>query len=480
MNDHPSSVRAQPLVSRRAVLKQLAALAGMSVWQSTASGDETASLDRFGGWKERRFEATGFFRVEKAERWWFVTPEGQAFISFGLNHPNEDYLSQDYNVAFWKERFGVKEVADPGFQKGFAKKVMEDLRRFGMNSLGTHSRKERFAPLTVPYVQGLYFVRTPYWSAPTADKFPDVFGPEFKQRCRQVVRRLVEPCKEDPYLLGYTFTDCPVLTDADAAAHGQVSYGRSQPDLPTWPRVLRNLGADSPGKQAWLVCVRQQCSSIGEFNRVYETTFASFEELLEASEWSPVTASSQIADHDHNHAFLIEILKQYYAVACDTIRSVDRNHLIIGDIINAQTAPPDEVVAAISRYTDLVAYQYYDDYEAHRDLLDRWSRLTGKPLYHADTSFCVAYEEMPHPIGALCQNTEERARRFLNCARQTLSRPDVVGYNWCGWMDMWAQWKSDRQHTGLQDPFGNYHHPMPETMARLGSQLYQIASQSIE
>ena len=43
-------------------------------------------LDRFGGWTGKRFKATGFFRLEKDERWWLVTPEGNAFLSFGINH----------------------------------------------------------------------------------------------------------------------------------------------------------------------------------------------------------------------------------------------------------------------------------------------------------------------------------------------------------------------------------------------------------
>jgi len=28
------------------------------------------------------FEATGYFRMEKDERWWMVTPDGNAFLSF--------------------------------------------------------------------------------------------------------------------------------------------------------------------------------------------------------------------------------------------------------------------------------------------------------------------------------------------------------------------------------------------------------------
>ena len=49
-----------------------------------------ASLrDRFGGWLGRQSEATGFFRLEKTDRWRFVSPEGNAFFAFGLNHWSE-------------------------------------------------------------------------------------------------------------------------------------------------------------------------------------------------------------------------------------------------------------------------------------------------------------------------------------------------------------------------------------------------------
>jgi len=54
-------------------------------------------LDRFGGWTGKKFKASGFFRAEKDERWWLVTPEGNAFLSFGINHLHTDLFRQDYN-----------------------------------------------------------------------------------------------------------------------------------------------------------------------------------------------------------------------------------------------------------------------------------------------------------------------------------------------------------------------------------------------
>ena len=183
--------------------------------------------------------------------------------------------------------------------------------------------------------------------------------------------------------------------------------------------------------------------------------------------------STDVDDANDNHAFLMKIIERYYTVACETIRKFDPNHLIFGDIINAQTPPPDDIVSLITAYTDVFAYQFYGEYDEQSPILDRWSKLTGKPLFHADSSFSVPYKEMPNPIGKECSDQETRARQFLDFATRAFSRSDFIGWNWCGWMDSWASWKKERQHTGLQDPFGGYNHPMPETMAQFGAQLYK-------
>ena len=66
-------------------------------------------LDLYGGLESVRFEASGFFRVEKGDRWWLVTPDGAAFLSFGLNHADIEYLLQEYNIDHWKSEFGFQD-----------------------------------------------------------------------------------------------------------------------------------------------------------------------------------------------------------------------------------------------------------------------------------------------------------------------------------------------------------------------------------
>ncbi len=431
------------------------------------------SLDRFGGLESVRFGASGFFRVEKADRWWFVTPDGAAFLSFGLNHTDTEYLLQDYNIDFWRAEFGFQDPSEPAFRKGFIKKVMKDLAAFGMNTIGCHARKEVFGKLTFPYIQGLFFARTAYWIVRSVQDYPDVFSVEFEKRCERVARRLVLPKKDDPFLIGYTFTNVPILTDLDADAHGLVPWGSAQPNMPTWPRALRNKGPNAPGKKVFVSLARKHYPTIQEFNHVYKTSFSSFDELLNSENWSPVVKTVGVDDSNDNRAFLMRILERYYTVACAAIRKFDTNHLIFGDPLNANTGVPDEIVSLVAKHTDLISYQYYGGYDEQSHILDRWSKLTGMPIFNTDSNYAVPYKQMPNPVGPHCPNQETRAHRFLDFATRAFSRPDFIGWNWCGWVDSWASWRKVQQHCGLQDPFGRYQHPMPEIMAQFGSDLYE-------
>ena len=385
-------------------------------------------LDPYGGLKSIKFDATGFFSLEKEDRWWFVTPEGSAFLSFGLNHPDAEYLLQEYNIDFWAERFGARDRNDPASLNYFIEKVMKDLEVFGMNTIGTHARKEYYGKSTHNLCSGFVFCQHSLLEDRLSGILLMFIQLLFEKSCDQIAQRVVHPKREDPFLLGYTLTDCPVLTDSDAAAHGQDPWGGPAPEAPTWPRVLRNLGPEAPGKRVYVSLMRNHYPTIQDFNLVYHSQFSSFDSLLDEINWSSFLSVEETDDLKDNHAFLLDILDKYYTVARAAIRKYDPNHLIFGDIINAQTPPPDDVVFLMAGYSDLIAYQFYGGYDEQSLLLDKWSKMTGKPLFHADSSFCVPYKEMPNPVGAVCPDQETRAKRFLDFASKAFSRPDFIGW----------------------------------------------------
>ena len=61
--------------------------------------------DIYGGFKNINFKATGFFRTEfDGKRWWLVTPRGNAFITFGVNHYHATWWAQAHNKDYWLNR----------------------------------------------------------------------------------------------------------------------------------------------------------------------------------------------------------------------------------------------------------------------------------------------------------------------------------------------------------------------------------------
>ncbi len=90
--------------------------------------------------------------------------------------------------------------------------------------------------------------------------------------------------------------------------------------------------------------MRELFADISQFNSSHKSSFSSFDDLLQAQEWSPKVRTKSIDDHETNRLFLLQILARYYAVACATLRNADPSHLIFGDILNAQTGVPDEVL----------------------------------------------------------------------------------------------------------------------------------------
>jgi hypothetical protein len=421
-----------------------------------------------------RFEPSGFFRVEKKDRWWFVTPDGRAFLSLSLNHAEPQALAQDYNRAHWLKQFGAEGTNDDAFRKGFAARVEADLEAFGFNSLGCHTPLEFWRPARHPYIQPFKVVAIDHYRTPVEADFPDVFSPAFEQSCEAMAKRLkLAELSRDPLLIGYAFTDCPILTEVDAAARDVVIMGAPRAATPTWPRVLRNLPASAPGKRAWVQFVQHRYGHIEAFNETYNRTFNSFDHLAAAVNWRPAAVLSNQAEARDNDEFLQQILDRYYATMKAVVRRHDPNHLILGDKLNGNTGTPTHLVTVAARHIDAVFYQWYGYYGEQRSLLDAWSRATGKPLFNGDSNFAVPDRNMPNPLGPDCGSQEERAQRMVEFGRAAFARADFIGWSVCGWMDNWntMRTKEVRQHSGVQDPFGNHYRPVRDAMKHLSASL---------
>ncbi|GAB6167097.1 hypothetical protein JCM19992_30970 [Thermostilla marina] len=468
---------------RRTFLRSIAgglALSGIDT--SRIGAAETPSRDRFGGWTGKKFEATGFFRVEKDDRWWLVTPEGNAFLSFGINHLYPDLFQQEYNREAWRRRLGLDDMSWPKFAPALRRWFLDVCREWGFNTVGVHNA---LAIVNTPepvlaYMRPIRFVDIPHWKSEVPDdSFLDVFSDEFARHCDRLAAELAAPLREDPYLLAYAMTDCPLFTEEDCRERPDVIGGARRASRIGWPRRLRNLGPDAPGKRAYVETIRELYRDrIEEFNTVYGTSFAAFTELLHARNWRPETDLANANETRDNVVFLQRTIEQYYRTARDAIRRYDPNHMFFGDKINANTDSLDTVLPITAKYTDVVFYQMYARYEVQEPGLDRWSRRVHKPFINGDSAFTMITEHMPRPYGPVADDVIQRAEWTEEFFRRAFARPDFVGWHYCGLIDApnLVPRKRDRQHSGLIDGFGNPYPELKRAIRACTRDLYDLAA----
>ena len=137
----------------------------------------------YGGWKARRVEATGFFRVEQIDgRWWVIDPEGYFYIHKAVNSV---------------QLFGDFSPDD----------VYELLPTFGMNGTGNFSDEEvqdstlrNETPLA--YCPRFSFVST--YNRSREDRLPiPVFDDDFVTFCQERAVSEFSQFVNDPQVLGY-------------------------------------------------------------------------------------------------------------------------------------------------------------------------------------------------------------------------------------------------------------------------------------
>lgn len=477
-----------PKLSRRKFLKSSAV--GLAV-VSSGSGQlfgakpaTPAALDRFGGWIGLSFPATGFFRTHHdGRRWWLVTPEGNAFITFGLNHYHSGWWYEDYNREHWNQEFGVASRSDPAWSEGWRRQIGRDLAHLGLNTIGIHTNDPETGGLVggvAPYVARFDPVNIPHFRTDTGpDKFHDVFSDAFDHLCEQQAREQVGPRSDDPLVLGFSMTDCPLFTDWDCAERGMTIYGAPRAEMPSWPRVLRNLGSDAPGKQAYVTTLRNRHGdSIASFNRTYQTAFTSWAELGKARDWRPRTDYDNDREIEDNTAFLRDCVETYYRKAKQAFRRFDSHHLFFGDKLNGNSNQLDQVLDVTARYTDVVFYQIYGHYDEHAAMMDHWTTKVGIPFLNGDSTFSFTSEMMPNPYGPHARNQVERAEWMRTFGETVFARPDFVGWHLCGAIDTLRtmRGKDAKQHAGLMTPWGEFYPEVEAVVQDLSTRLYELAS----
>ena len=436
--------------------------------------------DMYGGWLEKSFKATGFFRVEKDKRWWLVTPNGNAFLSFGVNHFHPGWWKQPYNQNAWMKHLDVERAdqINPALKTWF----IDTCKEYGFNTAGVHTDLMvlNSPKPQIPYMKPIRFADINHWKTTIPDEnFVDVFTNEFYQHCDQLARKNALPLKDDPFLLAYAMTDCPLFTEEDCRERPDTIMGARRASRIGWPRRLRNLGELSQGKKTYVqTMIKIYRGSIKGFNETYGTAFDSFDGLEKTEKWRVETDLSNSSETRDNTEFLKVVVDKYYKTCKEAIYRYDPNHLFFGDKINANSDALDTLLPVTSKYTDVVFYQMYGRYEVQKPGLDRWNKKVDIPIINGDGSYSMVKDKLPRPFGPMADTEEQWAQWILEFFENAFGRPEFIGWHHCGLIDtpQSVKGKERRQHPGIIDGHGKPYRIIKEILIKCSDDLYEIAS----
>jgi hypothetical protein len=371
---------------------------------------------QYGGYKNTRAKASGFFRVEQIEgRWWFVDPDGHLFLSMGVNcmgnwnstpcAGRENYYAalppgdlmpaapgmrpierrfrpQGASFYTWNlyRRFG------PDWPEKWLDQTVRRMDAWGLNSIGNWSDQRFCAAKRKPYT-----MTSRGWAmGANYLGMPDVYSEEFAKNVDQAASRLCTPVKDDPYLIGYFIGN-----------------------EPPWP---------------------------GRESDVVEMFLAGADSATQR-ELKAFLAEGDTPER--RKQFVLGAFEKYLSTISAAMRKYDPNHLNLGIRFGGRVS--DEL-ARLGRLFDVNSINVYA-YEPTKQVEHAY-KLSGRPVligeFHIGTP--------GNGLGAgLVQARDQRERgvAYSYYVEQAAALPGFIGAHWFQWLDQPVTGRMDGENYNI-------------------------------
>ena len=322
----------------------------------------------------------GRFQVAKMNgRATLVTPEGKPFFSLGVTHI----------VAIGAPTGGEPNVLADRFNGDWsemAAKTNENLRAWGYNSTGYGTPR----PLgkLIPYTEGVHTAETSMYFGNKQFSYPDVFDSGWQEKVKQTLQRKIEPHKDNPNLMGIYWTDMPLW---------DLNYGKRSGKT-NWVEAMKALPEEAPGRQR-------------------------YEEFL-----------AEQGDQATDEEFLRLIARTYYKVIGEETRRLAPDSIIFGERYGPNITP-SSVIEEAAPWTDAVAVQPYGNKFNVADF-DRIHRASGgKGIIICDHNISFPTKEHPKTMWTQLPTVEKVAQTHAKYVNDALSKPYILGYHRCQYID---------------------------------------------
>ena len=334
----------------------------------------TAQLDEYFGWKGLQLEATGHFRTEQIDGYWYlIDPLGRPYFSVAPNSVNSYYPNTD---------------------------MPEDLVAAGFNSLGNWSAHENinsFSGPEMPYVTRVNFMLS-YKN--TTQRLKDlynkgvigVFDPGFIAYAENLAEEVI-PLANDPYCIG-------VFTDNELPNYDNSTYGV----------LLERFLEVDPSDPNYIAAHQWMLDRKGAGYAIDD------------------------ADRQEFHGY---VMGTYYRIVHDAIRAVAPDLLILGSRLHGSAKYKPSIFREAGKYVDVISVNFYGPYNPPMETLEMWLEESNKPFLISEF-YAKAYDVgMPNASGAgnNVPTQTDRAIYFENFTLRMLESKGCVGVQWHRFQD---------------------------------------------
>jgi hypothetical protein len=437
------------------------------------------AFSRWGGWRERQVEATGFFRTHHdGDRWWLVDPDGYLFWSSGLDCVRfgiesayeglEDALrwlpapGGDYDTArsagertafnYLRANF-IRAFGTDAADESWATIVLSQLRGFGFNTVANWSDWE-IARGQVPYTRPMDSAALDTGPNVYRD-FPDVYHPLFEDAAAAFAEQLADTV-DDPAFLGYFLMNEPTWGFAQETPAAGMLYNTET----------------CYAREALAAFLRERYPSGDALAAAWglPVTFAEIERGVWQRELTD-TAQADLAD------FSERMVVRYFGTLSAACRRVDPHHLNLG--IRYYTVPPAWAVAGMRTF-DIFSMNCYKP----RVLADEMAEihaLLDMPIMVGEWHFGALDVGLPASGIGHVPDQAARGQAFRVYLEDAAAQPWCVGVHYFTLYDQSAigRFDGENYNIGFVDTCSRPYAPLAQAARLSHERLYDVASGAV-
>lgn len=391
------------------------------------------NYSKYGGYKQKRVGATGFFRTELIEgKWWFVDPEGYLFLSVGVDcvHPSpgglakevhkrenmfkelpprdlfpaNDSYPHDYSFGLWNlyRRYGED------YRDKAKERVIRRMEKWGINTIANWSssdimnmnRKAFVTSMRTAGVEGRLM------------GLADVYTPDFKEKLDEAMRNSVGRQKDNPWVIGFFVGNEPAWIGHEERVCNIILNGVNCPIKTELTKYISIHGKSS-----------ESCKRF-----IWDT----FEIFIQA----------------------VKEKQKKYAP----------HHLNLGYRFGNLDEIEEEVLLICSKAFDVLSFNSYV-LEPSKEMMDRALRITNLPMIIGEYHFGTVDRGMAQSLWQV-DSQEERGVAYRYYTEQAYYHPGLIGTAYFQW--------ADQDITGRRNDGENYNCGLIDVTDR--PYKYQVAA----